>query len=84
MWDSKLNGEIKNYNADSHFESYICIGDGIVIAVDKCSVLSSGICCCLLAGYMHGLFFDPEYSGSTFLLNVCELLPEYMVSHPRR
>jgi hypothetical protein len=35
--------------------------------------------CCL-----HVLHLDPEGDGSLFLQNISELLPDYMVSHPKR
>jgi hypothetical protein len=35
---------------------------------------------CLLVG----LYFGPETGGSTLLRNVCELLPDYTASQPRR
>jgi hypothetical protein len=38
----------------------------------------------ILAGYLLGLFLDPEDGGSTFLRNVSELLSNYTVLHPRR
>lgn len=37
-----------------------------------------------LVGYLVGLPFQPEGRGSTFLWKISELLPGYMVSHPKR
>jgi hypothetical protein len=33
---------------------------------------------------LHGLLFDPEDGGNTFVRNVGKLLPDYITSHPRR
>jgi hypothetical protein len=43
-----------------------------------------GLSCPLLAGFVFGLFFDPEVGGSVFLRNVCGLLQDYMALHPAR
>jgi hypothetical protein len=37
----------------------------------------------LLVGSFLALFFNPEDGGSTFLQNVCELIPDYIVLHHR-
>jgi hypothetical protein len=33
---------------------------------------------------LHGLFYNSEDGGSTFLQNVCKLLLDYTLSHPRK
>jgi hypothetical protein len=38
----------------------------------------------LFAGFLLGLHFDPEGGGRVMLQNICELLSEYTVFHPRR
>jgi hypothetical protein len=40
--------------------------------------------CLFLAGFLFGLFFDPEDGGSAFLPNVCWFLHDYMTLHPAR
>jgi hypothetical protein len=40
--------------------------------------------CLHLAGYLLGLFFDPENGGSTLIRNVRELLSDYTASHTIR
>jgi hypothetical protein len=38
----------------------------------------------LLAGCFLGLLFKPEFRGNIFLRNICELLPNLTVSHPKQ
>jgi hypothetical protein len=38
--------------------------------------------CRIHAGFLLGLFFDPEYGGDLFLRNVGLLSTDYMVSYP--
>jgi hypothetical protein len=38
----------------------------------------------LHAGFLLGLFFDPENRGDMFLRNVCWLSTDYMALYPRR
>jgi hypothetical protein len=40
--------------------------------------------CLLLAGFLSGLFFDPEDGGSAFLPNISEILQDYITVHPAR
>jgi hypothetical protein len=37
-----------------------------------------------LAGFLLGLLVGPEHGNDTLLRNICERLPNYTASHPRR
>jgi hypothetical protein len=39
---------------------------------------------CFHAGFLLGLFFDPEDGGNTFLRNVGSFSMDYMELYPRR
>jgi hypothetical protein len=47
------------------------------------SILSSA-CYLLRAGFLRGLFFDPEDGGDMFLRNVGSISMDYKASYPRR
>jgi hypothetical protein len=44
----------------------------------------SSACYVLHAGFLLGLFFDPEDRGNVFLQNVCWFSTDYMALYPRR
>jgi hypothetical protein len=45
---------------------------------------STGCPACVFPSFLHDLLFDPEDRGGMFLQNICDLIPDYMMLHPRR
>jgi hypothetical protein len=53
--------------------------------VMPCSLTLQTACFLILAGYLLGIFFDPEYGGSMLLQNFSGLLLlDYATLYPRR
>jgi hypothetical protein len=78
-----------NYDPESYFKNisfsrYYIIEEEHTLRVKSAVLWGGRLSEALAAYFLFGLLFDPEDGGSTFQLNICNIIPENSASHPRR